>query len=223
MLRLLYLTTAFLLLAPSACFSTPPWRPPVTQGEFFSENGQFVLVVDPSKPDGYTVFRTDDREVPLWSFSREPGFGTFLVSNDGQVVVDLTLPAVGSSYFKDMSNPCLQFWTPKGKIKVYRIQDLCTDVSKVGGWSAVSLGGSSNWYRYAWPEGDVFRVWTCNETQYTFSFTTAEIVDVQSVWLIRLRQGVTLFCAVANLELILHLVRTLRQKGRKRRTSAAAD
>lgn len=182
-------------------------KPPVTHGEFFSENGRFVLI-GPTGKGEFSVYETADRSKPLWSFTNVAGFGAYFVGNDGQLVADLTI----THLFGGLRNPtqtCLRFRTPQGELKAYRTIDLCEDYSAIGNssWPILPFSDPINWFTYAWTKDDLVYVWTIDNIQYTFSFSTGEIHHRQSVWLIRFRQFVILLCLLGSLAVIVRLLR----------------
>src|SRR5262245_53972542 len=102
----------FLALA-SVASATGPLRAPVATGEFYSQNPDFVLVLDLMAQE-YTVFAVKNRNAPLWSFPHPPAWGTFRVSDDGQCVADLTMP---TSRPWNGETVCLRFWNAAGNFK----------------------------------------------------------------------------------------------------------
>jgi len=177
-----------LVLIPLRGGATSSWRPPLAKGEFASPNGQFILTANPATGE-YVVCATGNRDAPLWSFAGEPGCGNFLVTDDGQTVIDLTLPAADFRNFTNwpVNSPCLRFWGLQGERKVYRLTELCSNTTGVGATGI--LGAWRDWYTEAWQDEEAVTVRTRDGTQYTFSLGDGAIRYQEPVWQVQLRKA----------------------------------
>jgi hypothetical protein len=226
-LRLAPAALALLLLLPAPGGGTPPFRIPVTEGEFFSDNGAFVLVAD-AKAERYTVYAVADRKAPLWGFSREPGSGTFLVADDGETVADLIVPRSDFRHFGGwpVDSMCLQVRGRDGIRKAYRLSELCASTHGIGSSGAL-FSRWHDWFSSAWPEGDAFRVRTIDGTEFAFSFRSGEVLEQEPVWQIWLRRVTTAYLAVWGTCVLLAAAVTVfalwRLTARRRRRAAGGE
>jgi hypothetical protein len=149
--------------------------------EVFSANGAYILIIDPQTKQHY-VCSAADRRTALWSFSEDcyhqaPAF----VSNDGQVAATLTPQFILDGEAGSVSG--IRFWGPQGRLKTYRLADLCPDPDNARPKDRGPAGdGWRVWYREIDHVGDTFVIQTTDLYQYTFSLRDGEILRQNVIW-----------------------------------------
>ncbi len=161
-----------LLLAPAAARATSYAAP--EPHDVYSPNGKFVLHVNPDT-EHHVVYRTADRDTPLWSFDKPVGHEPYLLSNDGKVVVEVAWRHVRQENLA--SADCLVFRSASGVIRHHSFQDLCPAPART---SMVGIGpiGSfwRTWYTDLEQSNSSFTITTTDWYAYTFDTTTGDIV-----------------------------------------------
>jgi hypothetical protein len=159
-----------LVLAPSEAFGFKPAPP--TRHDVPSPNGAFVIDVDPIAKRN-TVFATDSRDKPLWSWDGGV-WGEHFLSNDGKVVALVTWRFVTVNELA--TGACVEFWDRTGRFRTYTFAELCAHPSRILGTGPV---GDSwrEWYSGAMGDGDTVQVRTTDEFEYVFSMEDGRILQ----------------------------------------------
>jgi hypothetical protein len=121
-----------LLLCTTRIAGATKYAPPEERDEP-SPNGAYVVHVDP-KGKLHVVRRGT---TPQWSFTREVGFDTFFVANDGKTVAVVRWHLVK---LEQLDEPAVELWTQAGLARTYSVRELVaqparpTGVAPIGGF-----------------------------------------------------------------------------------------
>src|SRR5438105_3147387 len=116
-LRLALVLASCLVATPAKAYS--PARP--QRHDVLSQNGKYVLDVDPAKKVN-TVYSATDRTKAIWEFQDHLWLCEVMLSNDGAVVVVVQWRFVKQEYLPDLMG--VSFRNKDGAFKSWSVGDL---------------------------------------------------------------------------------------------------
>jgi hypothetical protein len=189
---------------------------PPERHDVFSKNHAFVLDVNP-QTQVHTIYATETRDKPLWTFSEPVGHAPILLSDDGTVVA-----TIAWKHIKEENIPVaagVQFWNKDGLFRSYSLRELCSNPPRT---QDVGLGPVGEfwhtWYREATDGGDRFWLRTTTGSVFEFRFADGELINHRPVALNSVRRYWWLVAAASAV-----VVPSLAFWLRRRKTKDAGD
>lgn len=147
--------------------------------EVYSENRQFLLVVEPETAS-LTMFAAADPGRPLWSFKAGIWHQPFLPSNDGQTVTEVAWLHVGENALSRKN--CVIFHAADGTRQGIPFARVCPDPPKT---QDVGVGPDGEewrtWYKDADVSGDVLSIHTTTGTIARFDLSKRQLIEIEKL------------------------------------------
>lgn len=168
-----------MILVTTPIAEATPTRPH-THGKFFSSNRRFFVGVGGVGGATFQVFDTQKPGPRIWEFTHKVAFDThYLVSDDGEVVVDLTLWNGRSQIERTptLDTVCMTFIGRQGVFRTREVRDFYTAPTNAAPRHfPLSV---TPWFREPIIERDVFSFVTDEDRQFDISIKTGDVLREQ--------------------------------------------